>query len=339
VADAIAREVAAGGGILTAGDLARYQPKLLREQPATYRGRPYITANDPVGYEALNLLDHFDLAALGPDSAEFRHLAAEAFGHAFIDNLTHYGDPDHTRSPAHGLASRAFAAQRAAHLRLDRAAPRPITAGDPWPFEHLAPRPEVISDRASLAGLAGTSQMAAADRAGNLVTLITSLTGSFGSLVVVPETGILLNNAMQNFDPRPEQPNCLQPGKMPIFAVPTLAMAENGQALFGACGSGGYRILSGVLHALMHTLDFGMSVQAAVDAPRVHCQGAETYVDARLPAAVQARLRELGHTVVAQSEAPNVTNFGRVNAIRRDPATGRLHAAAYPAWSTGAAGF
>lgn len=339
VAEAIAREVAAGGGLLTADDLARYQPKLLRERPGTYRGRPYITANDPVGYEALNLLDHFDLAALGPDSAEFRHLAAEAFGHAFTDNLTHYGDPDHTRSPANGLASRAFAAQRAAQIRLDRAAPRPLAAGDPWPFESESPRPEVISKRASLAGLEGTSQMAAADQAGNLVTLITSLTGPFGALVVVPETGVILNNAMQNFDPRPGQPNCIQPGKMPIFAVPTLAMAENGQALFGACGSGGYRILSGVLHALMHTLDFGMSVQAAVDAPRVHCQGAETYVDARIPLAVQARLRELGHTVVAQAEAPNVTNFGRVNAIRRDPATGRLHAAAYPAWSTGAAGY
>jgi gamma-glutamyltranspeptidase/glutathione hydrolase len=150
---------------------------------------------------------------------------------------------------------------------------------------------------------------------------------------------VILNNAMQNFDPRPEQPNSIQPGKMPIFAVPTLAMAENGRALFGGCGSGGYRILTGVLHCLLHTLDFGMGLQAAVDAPRVHCQGQETYVDARLPAAVQARLAEMGHTVVAQEEGPNLTHFGRVNAIRRDAATGRLHAATYPAWNTAAAGF
>src|SRR5207237_6394921 len=100
-----------------------------------------------------------------------------------------------------------------------------------------------------------------------------------------------------------------------------------------------YRITSGVLHTMVHALDFGMNVQAAVDMPRVHCQGDETYVDARIPEPVQAQLRERGHHVIVQQDTPGTTHFGRVNAIRIDPATGLIHAGSGPAWSTAAAGF
>ena len=338
VAEAIEREMRAGGGILTADDLAAYRPKVLREKPAIYRGRPYITANDQVGYEALNILDQFDLSALGHDSAGFRHLMAEALGAAFTDNMVHYGDPDHCLSPVNGLANRACAKARAAELRTVQALPRPMTAADPWPFDDSGV-PGSVSNRPSLAGVEGTSQMAAVDRDGNMATLCTSLTGGFGSLVAVPETGILLNNGMQNFDPRPGQPNAIAPGKMPIFAVPVLAMAEQGRALLGVCGSGGYRITAGVLHTLVHSLDFGLDLQAAVDAPRVHCQGDATYVDSRISEAVQAALLALGHNVVVQEETVGVTNFGRIAAVRIDPATGLRHAATGPAWATAAGGF
>ena len=180
--------------------------------------------------------------------------------------------------------------------------------------------------------------MAAADRAGNMATLVTSLTSSFGSLVLVPGTGVFLNNGMQNFDPRPDRMNRIAPGKMPIFAVPSIVAAEGGRALFGACGSGGYRITTGVLHTMINTLRFGMTVQAAIDAPRVHCQGGETFVDARISPAVQDKLRDLGHLVVPQREGPHQNHFGRVAAVRIDPTTGLLHAGSGPAWSSAAAG-
>jgi gamma-glutamyltranspeptidase/glutathione hydrolase len=171
------------------------------EKPARYRDFEYITAYDQVAYEALNILDRFDLASYGPDSVEFRHLAAEALGHAFMDNMVHYGDPEHTQSPVNGLASRDFAAQRAAGIRLDRAAPRPIAAADPWPFESEGDAPETLSLTSTLAKLGGTTQMATADREGNMTSLITSLSHAFGALILVPGTGIILNNSMQNFDP------------------------------------------------------------------------------------------------------------------------------------------
>ena len=338
VADAIDREVRSHGGILTRDDLAAYRPKVLHEEAATYRGHSYVTANDQVGYEALNILDHFELGRHGADSVEFRHLAAEAFGHAFADNMAYYGDPDVTRSPVTGLASRAFAAERAAGIALDRAAPRPIAAADPWPYEAEVPRSEALPATPGSGGSRGTTQVATMDREGNAAALITSLSNAFGSLVLVPGTGVFLNDGMQNFDPRPGRPNSIAPGKMPIFAAPALVAARDGRAVFAAGGSGGYRILSGVLHTLIHALDFGMGLQAAVDAPRVHCQGEETFVDARIEESVRAQLAAMGHEVVVQEEAPGTWYFGRVSAVARDPASGLLHAGSGPAWQSAAAG-
>jgi gamma-glutamyltranspeptidase/glutathione hydrolase len=338
VAESIEQEAKRGGGILTAQDLASYQPKITVEPGAWYRGVRYSTASDPVGYEALNILSCFDLPAYGPESSEYRHLMAEAMGHAFVDNMHHYADPDVGPSPITGLANPEFAASRGASIRLDRAAPRPISPGDPWPYERELPVAEAIPTRPSASGLSGTSQMVAADGDGNVVALITSLTSAFGSLVVVPDGGFFLNNAMRNFDPRPDRANCIAPGKMPIFAVPAVAAERDGVAVFGAGGSGGYRITSGVLHALVNHVDFGMRVQQAVDSPRVHCQGEQTYVDSRIPEAVQEQLRELGHIVVQQDETPAPTNFARVGAVARDPATGELSAGSSPPWNTAAAG-
>ena len=171
-----------------------------------------------------------------------------------------------------------------------------------------------------------------------MASLITSLSNAFGSLVLVPGTGVLLNDGMQNFDPRPGRANSIAPGKMPIFGVPAIVAAKDGDAVFAAAGSGGYRITTGVLHTMVHAVDFGLGLQAAVDAPRVHCQGDETFVDTRIPPDVRVRLAELGHEVVPQEEVPGTFFFGRVSAVRRDPVTGLLHAASGPAWHTAAAG-
>ena len=336
VAAAIERACVGAGGILTARDLATYRTRILEERPARYRGLDYVTAYDQVAYETLNILEAFDLRALGADSLAFRHLVAEALACSFADSMTHYGDPDFEASPVEGLASAAFGRARAAGLALDHALARPVRAADPWPFDAAAPRPARIRDEMGHAGLAGTSQMAAADAEGNVCALITSLTSGFGSLILAPGTGVVLNNAMQNFDPRPDQANCIRPGKMPIFAAPALVAARDGRGAFAGCGSGGYRIATGVLHAFLHAVDFGLGAQAAVDAPRVHCQGQQTYVDPRIPAPVRDGLARLGHAVVVQGETPGINAYGRVNAIVVDDA-GVMRAGTGPAWGTAAA--
>ena len=337
VAEAIAAACQAEGGILSREDLETYRPRILREQPRRYRGLDYITCCDPVGYEALNILEQFDLAALRPDALEFRHLMAEALAAAFVDNIAQYGDPDFVGpGPAAALSDPALGARRAAMLSFDRALPRPVAAIDAGSGER-AGIAERLEDEAWPPKLGGTSQMVAADSEGNMAALCTSVSGSFGSLMAVPGTGIILNNGMGNFDPRPGRPNSIAPGKMPIFAVPTLLALENGRAVFAAAGAGGYRITAGVLHALIHWRDFGMPLAAALAAPRVHCQGKETYVDARIEPSVRAALAALGHRVVAQTDDPGLNAFARVSAVSLDRASGELHAASGPPWH-GAAG-
>ncbi|MBV8649932.1 MAG: gamma-glutamyltransferase [Alphaproteobacteria bacterium] len=336
VAAAIVEAVQEDGGILSREDLLSYRPRILREAPQRYRGLDYVTCFDQVGYEALNILERFDLARLGADSLAFRHLVAEALAAAYVDNIAFYGDPDFVpTSPIAALAGSAFGGRRAAMLGLERALPRPVAAIDPGASRGIAA--ERIADEPWPPKLAGTTQMAAADADGSMVSLLTSVSGSFGSFVAVPDTGIILNNGMGNFDPRPGRPNSIAPGKMPIFAVPTVVARSDHGAVFAASGAGGYRITTGVLHSLLHWHDFKMTLPDAVAAPRIHCQGKETYVDARIAPEIRAGLAKLGHTVVVQADDPGFNAFGRVSAIARDPATGRLEAAAGPPWH-GAAG-
>jgi gamma-glutamyltranspeptidase/glutathione hydrolase len=122
---------------------------------------------------------------------------------------------------------------------------------------------------------------------------------------------------------------------MPIFAVPELVAVKDGRAVFAAAGSGGYRITTAILHALACWKDFSMPLPEAVAAPRVHCQGKETYVDARIDPLVMEGLAKLGHRVVSQLDDPGLNAFGRISAIAREG--DRLVAASGPPWA-GAAG-
>ena len=327
------------GGILSSADLGAYRTRVLREWPQRYRNHEYVTCFDQVGYEALNLLGHFDLRRYGSDSRAYRHLVAEALAVAFTDSMTHYGDPDFENAPVNGLAHAGFASHRRRALRVHKALPRPVEAGNPWPFERFVDAPERIETRAGTARISGTSQAAAADREGNMAGICMSIGGAFGSLVHVPELGIVLNNAMQNFDPRPDHPNAIKPGKMPIFAAPVLVAARQGEGRFAGAGSGGYRIQTAVLHAFMNVVDHRMRIQRAIDHPRVHCQGRETWVDARILPVVRRGLARAGHEVVVVEEEPGSLHFGRVAAVTREPRSGVLRAGAGPVWRTAAAGY
>ena len=327
------------GGILSSADLDAYRPRALREWPQHYRDHDYITCFDQVGYEALNLLGHFDLRRYGSDSHTYRHLVADALAVAFTDNMTHYGDPDFESAPVNGLAHPGFAVHRRRMIRIRTALPRPVEAGNPWPYERFVDAPERIETRTGTGCVSGTSQVATADREGNMASICMSIGGAFGSLVHVPELGIVLNNAMQNFDPRPDHPNAIKPGKMPIFAAPVLVATRGGEGRFAGAGSGGYRIETAVLHAFMNVVDHRMRIQRAVDHPRVHCQGRETYVDARIPPVVQRRLTRAGHEVVVVGEDPGSLHFGRIAAVTREPRRGVLRAGVGPVWRTAAAGY
>jgi gamma-glutamyltranspeptidase/glutathione hydrolase len=339
IARALSGYVQSHGGILSSKDLSGYQTRVLYERPLSYRDCRYVACYDQVAYEALNILDQFDLARCGPDSYEYRHLAAEALAIAFTDSIVHYGDPEHVPSPVNGLASPAYAAARRRLIRFRRALPRPVGPGNPWLFEEPAPAARALSPGPSLAGRPGTSQVAVADRSGNMASACISVGEVFGSLTYVPGTGVFLNNAMRNYDPRSGYPCSIAPGKMPLFGAPAMVATRAGKAVFAASGSGGYRIETGVLHTFMNVVDHGMSLQRAIDHPRVHSQGSATVVDPRIPEAVQERLRRAGHALDLLPEIPGVSSFGRVCAVAADPRRRVLTGAGGPAWGTTVAGY
>ena len=115
--------------------------------------------------------------------------------------------------------------------------------------------------------------------------------------------------------------------------------ARQGEGRFAGAGSGGYRTQTAVLHAFMNVVDHRMRIQRAIDHPRVHCQGRETWVDARIPPAVRRRLARAGHEIVVVEENPGSLHFARVAAVTREPRSGVLRAGAGPVWRTAAAGY
>lgn len=325
VAEAIERAVRAGGGILRAADLAAYRPRVVWEEPTAYRGRAVVTAEDDLGHLILGILARFDLPGLAPGSAAALHLMAEAFGHAFADGVTWAGDPAAFPELSRNLRDPGYAAERAAALRPDRAAPRPLEPGRP-----------AAAPPAGAGGTKGTTQIAVADDAGGMAVVITTIGQDFGGLVFVPEVGVMLNSAMVNFDPRPGRVNSIAPSRMPLFGVPATIAVEDGRAVLACGGSGGYRITSSVISATLAVLDHGLGAEAAVAAPRVWCQGVETYVDARIPDAVRDELAALGHVVIVQELTPAFEPFARVSIVTAG-ADGSFEAASDPGWH-GAAG-
>jgi gamma-glutamyltranspeptidase / glutathione hydrolase len=321
VAEAIARDVAAAGGILSAADIAAYTPRVLSERPTRYRGRLLSMAEDDVGHLVFGLLSQFDLPALEPGSADALHLLAEVFGHAVADGLTWSGDPAAEPALSAALRSEAYAASRARAIELDRAASRPLVPGTP--LGEVRP--------AGSGGSRGTTQVAVADGEGGMAVVITTIGQDFGGLVWVPDVGVMLNSAMSNFDPRPGRVNSIAPGRMPLFGVPATIAVEDGRAVLACGGSGGYRILSSVVHATVNVLDHGLAADAAVHAPRVWCQGGETFVDGRVDEAVRDDLVSRGHDVVVEELTPAGEPFARVSLVTAD-AAGSLAAASDPAW-------
>lgn len=285
------------GGLLTAADLATYRPRVFRQDLAFYRGLTYATCDDLIAIEALNLLERFDLASLGADAPLARHLLAEALAQAFVDNAMYGGDPGNPELPLRGLADKAYAAQVAATFALDRARTR-VAPGNPRPFR-------------------GTTQICAADRDDNVASLITSIDSAFGSMVLVPGTGILLGNGLQLFGLFEGGLNPIAPGRMPLYGAPVMVVADATGPRGAFAGAGGYRIASGILNTFVNLVDHGMPLDRAIEHPRLHSDGQGVEVDPGVPEATRRALADMGHRVRVAAPSPLVWPFGRTSAVWR----------------------
>jgi gamma-glutamyltranspeptidase/glutathione hydrolase len=294
IADFMRRE----GGMIALDDLRRYRtverpPILGAYRGFTVAGVPPTSGGGIHLIEMLNILEGYDLRAMGYGSAESIHLLAEVMKIAFADRNAATGDPAFVDIPVARLISKDYATSRRAEIDVKRAGR--YGAGVP------------------ALGSAHTTHVTAADADGNVVAMTRTLNSLFGSKVTVPGTGVLLNNTMALFDPHPGHALSVAPGKRMTSSMAPTMVFRDGRPVLALGLPGGVRIFTSVLQALVNVIDHGMTLQEAVEAPRIWTQGQELEVESAIPDAVRAALVARGHQVVA---VPAVA--GGMNAIAID---------------------
>ena len=292
--------MAGQGGIMTAADFATYQA-LEREPLIThYRGYTVVGFPPPSSggvhvAQILNILEHFEPEELHREQpAVFYHVLGEAMKLAFADRAYWLGDPDFAKVPK-GLVSPEYAAALAKKVKLDRSIE--VT-------KHGVP-PRWQSD----VFRKHTTHIAAADDAGNWVAITATVNTTFGSKVIIPGTGVVMNNEMDDFSIQPGVPNAfgligaeanaVAPGKRPLSSMSPTIVLRGGEPVMTVGAAGGPKIITQVVLAIVNHLDRELELPEAVAAPRIHHQWRpdQLFVDERLEDDIVQRLRLLGHDV------------------------------------------
>jgi gamma-glutamyltranspeptidase/glutathione hydrolase len=313
------------GGILTLDDLAAYQVKVRTPVTGSYRGYTLVTAPPPAGgthvLQLLNILEHLDLAALGEQSTATAHAWAEACKLVFADRAKYSADPDFVAVPYHGLASKAYAKTLAALITPDAVMKDPA-AGDPSKYES-----------------GSTTHFSVMDKDGNMVAVTKTINMFFASGVVVPGTGIIMGDDMDDFDLKPGSANSIQPGKRMLSSMsPTLVLDPQGRPFMALGSPGATRIIPTLAQVISNVIDRGMPIQAAISAPRLY-QGrtGNLSMEGRYSINAYNGLVALGHAVTV---APDFdAAFGGVHAVLFDHAAKTLHGGADPRRDGQAAGY
>ena len=303
--EAFAAEVERGGGIVTMDDIEAYEVRYPEPIRGTYRGyaltgTPLTSGGGLLNQLGLNILENFDVTSLGFGTAKYWHLLIEVLKIMFADRAKFLGDPKFIDVPQDALLDKDYARKRASEIRMD-AVGRP-EAGDPV---------SVASGH--------TTHLTVMAADGSTVTQTTTLNNSFGGRVVVPGTGLLINNNMALFDPRPGRPNSVGPRKRMLTATAATMVERDGKPFFAIGTPGGIRIFPTVLQGIINVIDHGMNIQEAVEAPRIWASGNIVEFESGCDPAVVAELERMGHNM---TNAPVIANC--MNGVMVDPASGML---------------
>lgn len=326
-------------GLLTYEDFAGFRSRVEDAVTVEYRGLDVYKcgpwSQGPVFLQQLTLLEGYDLPAMGHNSAEYVHTLVECAKLAFADREYYYGDPDFASVPMERLLSKSYAAERRALIDAARAS-MALRPGD------VAPRPLklILGDERSYNG--DTTHLDAIDAEGNMIAATPS-GGWIPSSPVMPGLGFPLGTRAQMFSLDPAHPNALHPGKRPRTTLTPSLVTRNGQPWMVFGTPGGDQQDQWTLQFFLNVVDFGMSVQEALDAPTFHSQHfpssfypraqhpGQVVVEGRIPAAVCEALTARGHRVEVTGDWSN----GRVLAIRTEPERGLIFGGASPRLETG----
>jgi gamma-glutamyltranspeptidase/glutathione hydrolase len=311
VATRIAKFFKENGGVLTADDLASYQAKWVNPISTTYRGYTIYTqppsSSAVAVLEQLNMLEGYDLKALGHNSPQYLHLLGEVMRLAVADRNRYVGDPEFIKVPVDKLVSKQYAAERRKLIHLDSTM-SVATAGD-------FGKPEETH----------TTHLNVVDPDGNMVALTQTLGDFFGSHLAAADTGVLFSDEMRHLHLDPSDPSRLEPGKRSRSNESPIIILKDGQPYMALGTPGSDGIWQHLVQVIANVIDFGMDIQTAITAPRMRVGGSIEagreikpvfLVEDRIPSATMDALRAKGY------EIRLIEFSGAVNGIIIDPATG-----------------
>ena len=270
IADAIVAAVNEAGGIFSRDDLASYSIEVREPVQGTYRGKtvfsmPPSSSGGTAIIETLNILEGYEMSRFGRSPLGV-HLTVEALKHAFADRAGWLGDTDFVDVPLQRLTSENYAAELRSKIKRDTVLP-----------------PKAYGSKAPLPDDHGTTHVSIIDRHENMLSCTSTINLSFGSMVFVPEWGLIMNDEMGDFTAQPGVPNnyglvgteqnVVAPGKRPLSSMsPTLVLNDDKSPFMAVGASGGPAIITGTLMAMLNTIDFDHSPARAIEAPRIHHQ-------------------------------------------------------------------
>ncbi|BBK43988.1 gamma-glutamyltranspeptidase [Allostella vacuolata] len=271
------------GSLLTLSDLVDYRTVDRVPVRGTYRGLEVVGAPPPTSggvhiVQMLNLLEGYDIGRLGFGTPETLHLILEAMKIAAADRLAATADPAFVTTPVERLMSKDYA-----HLRRPEIRPDAATRFEARILQNESPN---------------TTHVTVADREGNVVSSTQTLNSLFGAKILIPGIGIVPNNYMYLFDPHPGNALSLAPGKRLTSTQSPLLAYRDGRIALALGLPGGMRLYGAAMQAILNLVDHGMTLQEAVEAPRVWTQGQDAEIEQAVPDSVRAAVAGLGHPVV-----------------------------------------
>ena len=339
--DALTETMSRTGGLVSLEDLAAY--RVIEREPicGSYRGFEILGPPPPASsgvhvVQMLNILEGYDLGAMGFGSPDSVHLLAEAMKIAFADRAVATADPAFVDVPVERLTDKAYAAQRRRLIdpastrhwepgvfAMDSGTGQPRTAhGDTSPQPALpgdgtdpvharrASRGTALDSGAGGGESHCTTHVTVADSQGNVVATTQTINGLFGACVRIPGTGMIANNYMFNFDPHPGRALSVEAGKRVFTSMAPMMVRRDGRLLHALGLPGGLRIFPSALQALVNLVDHGMTLQEAVEAPRIWTEGGAVELEEAFPDEVRNALASRGHEI-----APVRRIGGGMNAI------------------------
>eukprot|EP01037_Dinobryon_pediforme_P006014 gene6014-6086_t len=270
------------GGFVSSEDIAATTTIVRAPVYGQYRDHMVVSLPPPAAsgvhmLQMLNILEAFDLAKIGFGAIDGIHLIAEALKIAFADRATCTGDPDFVAVPVETLISKAYADQRRAEIDMN--------ATRQW-SSAFSPQQSPY-----------TTHVTTADRFGNVVASTQTINSTFGARFMIPNTGLIPNNYMSNFDPRPGSALSIAPGKRVTTSMAPTMLLKDGKVRYALGLPGGLRIFPSVMQAIINLVDHGMTPQEAVEAPRIWTEGPILEVEDAFPERVLRALRQRGHNV------------------------------------------